>query len=273
MTRAVVVELAKREKPQVSKGFRVALVDRPTPCLAVQKGTYRARRCLSEMNAHRDRRVGSFTRWGLSTAYAPCRSPATGRPPHHTSLATGLGLGCPSASRSDARRPVSAGGGADGTFMGRQVVCSIEGCDAPVQARGWCNRHYLRWWRHGDPEVTRLAWSRQPQRCVFDGCGELPKARGWCAKHYARWERNGDPEALVQLPLPDECAIEGCGRVPVARGWCSLHYGRWKRRGDPNTVLVTKQGPVCVVEGCGRPPKARGWCGRHYERWRQYGNP
>ena len=34
-------------------------------------------------------------------------------------------------------------------------VCSVEGCDAPARARGWCNKHLLRWRRHGDP-------SRQP---------------------------------------------------------------------------------------------------------------
>jgi hypothetical protein len=30
--------------------------------------------------------------------------------------------------------------------------CSIAGCDRPaINIRGWCKRHYLRWWRHGDP--------------------------------------------------------------------------------------------------------------------------
>lgn len=30
-------------------------------------------------------------------------------------------------------------------------VCKVEGCDGPVRLRGWCNKHYLRWSRHGDP--------------------------------------------------------------------------------------------------------------------------
>ena len=29
--------------------------------------------------------------------------------------------------------------------------CSIEDCEAEHYARGWCNRHYLRWRKHGDP--------------------------------------------------------------------------------------------------------------------------
>ena len=34
--------------------------------------------------------------------------------------------------------------------------CSIPGCPSPVQvkARGWCEKHYTRWKRHGDPLIT-----------------------------------------------------------------------------------------------------------------------
>lgn len=30
-------------------------------------------------------------------------------------------------------------------------TCSIDGCDHPAITRGWCNAHYLRWRRGGDP--------------------------------------------------------------------------------------------------------------------------
>lgn len=29
--------------------------------------------------------------------------------------------------------------------------CSIGGCGRPVHGLGWCEAHYLRWYRFGDP--------------------------------------------------------------------------------------------------------------------------
>lgn len=36
-------------------------------------------------------------------------------------------------------------------------TCIIDGCDRPVLARNWCNSHYNRWYRHGDPLAGRVA--------------------------------------------------------------------------------------------------------------------
>lgn len=41
--------------------------------------------------------------------------------------------------------------------------CSIEGCLGDHLARGWCNRHYLRWKRHGDPEGGEESPSTTPE--------------------------------------------------------------------------------------------------------------
>lgn len=45
-------------------------------------------------------------------------------------------------------------------------TCSLESCDKPVKARGWCTGHYQQWRNHGDPAHTPFAGSGT---CL--GCG------------------------------------------------------------------------------------------------------
>jgi len=47
-----------------------------------------------------------------------------------------------------------AGGGTRASRA--KTVCSVEDCGVGVHARGWCNKHYNRWRRHGGPTETRI---------------------------------------------------------------------------------------------------------------------
>lgn len=40
--------------------------------------------------------------------------------------------------------------------MAAKSVCTIDGCDKPVRARGWCFPHWKRWRRYGDPLGGRI---------------------------------------------------------------------------------------------------------------------
>jgi hypothetical protein len=35
--------------------------------------------------------------------------------------------------------------------MDKQETCSVPGCESPVRTSGFCNRHHIKWLRHGDP--------------------------------------------------------------------------------------------------------------------------
>jgi hypothetical protein len=98
-------------------------------------------------------------------------------------------------------------------------TCSVDGCDERHRSRGWCNRHYQRWLKYGDPDAPRKN-APQPSVCNVDGCERGSYLRGWCNAHYLRWHRHGDPlggrpvrrrltadEAFAALVV---VAVDGC---------------------------------------------------------------
>lgn len=115
-------------------------------------------------------------------------------------------------------------------------TCSVKGCDQPALARGWCNKHYLRWKQHGDPAHERT----KPTVCSIEGCARPVDSREWCTAHYLRWKRTGDPlgkrkEIVRQIVTEHEerCSVESCEQPYYAHGLCRQHYDRNRQAGDP----------------------------------------
>jgi hypothetical protein len=53
-----------------------------------------------------------------------------------------------------------------------RTPCSIDGCDEPSTARGWCPAHYGRWQRYGSPEGGVQGGKRIRKK----GTGHITKA-------------------------------------------------------------------------------------------------
>lgn len=133
-----------------------------------------------------------------------------------------------------------------GTEIGNEKPpCGVEGCERRRYARGWCEMHYRRVLRHGDP----LHGEDRPTVCTIDGCDRPVDAHGLCHGHYQRWLRSGDVEADVPLERrrqPETCTVEGCDRPTHSKGICNSHRYRVNTHGD----LMVDQ-PIKTPPGTG----------------------
>jgi len=89
-------------------------------------------------------------------------------------------------------------------------ICSVEGCENVRDARSWCNKHYLKWRKYGDPEGKRLI----TEGCSVADCKGEHLARGFCRVHYERWKKHGDPLVVKRGGNPSG--------DPVARFWSKV---------------------------------------------------
>lgn len=117
---------------------------------------------------------------------------------------------------------------------GTRTLCAIEDCDRVAKTRGWCDRHYQRWSKNGDPLAGGpYRTSRKPREdCSVEGCARPHESRGYCGTHYRRWRIHGDAGTADLLAKPydptlTEKQCTGCGEVkPLSE------YHRVSRRGQ-----------------------------------------
>lgn len=139
--------------------------------------------------------------------------------------------------------------------------CTIEGCDSTLRGhQGYCNKHYVRVVKYGDPHMVRTKHGikGEVKVCKDESCDRPVRANGFCIKHNRRWKVHGD--SAVKLgptgrPAGEQvpCAVDGLGEAEKCRfpartqGYCTMHYQRWLKWGDP-----------LVVKGRGRGA-GQGW--------------
>lgn len=144
------------------------------------------------------------------------------------------------------------------------AICSIDGCGRRTKARGWCYKHYRRWWeKNRDTENVRLCAPRDPLTLIDTegpgGCwmwtGTIGKKGYGCIFiSRKRYEAHRLVYELLVGPIPEGleidhlCEVHGCvnpdhlepvtGSENIARYWARATSGRalhLRKRRRPRT--------------------------------------
>lgn len=140
-------------------------------------------------------------------------------------------------------------------------TCTMDGCDRPHKARGYCQTHYMQFKRGITPVgPIRTRVAIKLDACTEDGCAEPVKAKGLCKMHYQRLLRHGHTIYRDRKKPAQECRIDGCDNHKYAKGLCHAHYlkqRKWQAAGvdaERYQEMLHAQNGVCAI--CAQPERA-----------------
>lgn len=113
-------------------------------------------------------------------------------------------------------------------------VCSVEGCESAGTRRGWCNAHYKRWQKYGDP----LGVATRPTRTVYRG--------------YVRIKAPGHPEAGVNNWALEHRVVAHDTFGPIPEGFHVHHRNHDKQDNRPENLQVLASKAHAVEHGLER---------------------
>jgi hypothetical protein len=115
-------------------------------------------------------------------------------------------------------------------------TCTIQGCNSPRLARGWCSKHYQRWKKHGHPDI------------VIEIQGD-----DWTRF----WSKVSGSDALGCWEWEDAVDKNGYGIFRLGRHSKRAHRVAWEFIRGP---IPTHEGiPLVIDHECRNPPCVNPW--------------
>lgn len=129
----------------------------------------------------------------------------------------------------------------------RGETCSIERCEEPLKARGWCSMHYSRWRQHGDPLF--LAPRRRDDAGYAAAHDRVKQDRGraadhscvQCGKQARDWAYDGkDPDERQGEGRRNAYSLDPAHYQPFCRS-CHMKHDGVAPRKTRNWVNIEQQ--------------------------------
>lgn len=114
------------------------------------------------------------------------------------------------------------------------MECSVTECLKPGTRRGWCESHYRKWQRHGDPEVQVVAEKGLPRKWIREVVTHRDRSDCWLDRPWRSQNVSGYPTAT------DEQGVQGVASHLV------LTYDDRPQPVDKPFALHSCDNPACL---------------------------
>ena len=111
--------------------------------------------------------------------------------------------------------------------------CSIKNCIDYCIGFGYCNVHYRRFKKWGNPLIIKIKTN-----CIIKNCFDKHWAKGYCSRHYKSFKNHNDP---LWVKINKVCKICNSNNYE-ANGLCkSCYKKKWDKDNPQNTLLSNKR--------------------------------
>jgi len=113
-------------------------------------------------------------------------------------------------------------------------ICSIEGCEGSHAAGGFCNKHYHKYVRYGDPLYINPRYLH-PKICKIAQCNQESRSEGLCQRHLRSLKKYGDPLYVDRKKLENNHNMHNTSEYRT-------YYAMIQRCINPNNVSYKDYG-------------------------------